>query len=106
MADLQAAVHKARPKLYPARQRFTLPKKNGEKKPVALAAGKRLADYDLADGTELTFKDLGPQARRSAAACKESLGFGPEVSRARNPRHANLRYWHGVKKLLAMEEGV
>ena len=63
MADLQAAVHKARPKLYPARQRFTLPKKNGEKKPVALAGGKRLADYDLTDGTELTFKDLGPQAR-------------------------------------------
>lgn len=62
VADLQAAVHKARPKLYPARQRFTLPKKDGEKKPAALAAGKRLADYDLADGTELTFKDLGPQA--------------------------------------------
>ena len=70
VADLQAAVHKARPKLYPARQRFTLPKKDGEKKPVALAAGKRLADYDLADGTELTFKDLGPQARCSVAPCK------------------------------------
>ncbi len=68
MADLQAAVHKARPKLYPARQRFTLPKKDGEKKPVALAGGKRLADYDMVDGTELAFKDLGPQACQAAAA--------------------------------------
>ena len=74
MADLQAKVHKARPNLYPARQRFTLPKKSGEKRPTALAAGKRLADYDLADGAELTFKDLGPQACPSAAACKEKPG--------------------------------
>ncbi len=64
VADLQAALYKAKPKLYPARQRFTLPKKEGEKKPIALANGKRLSDYDLADGAQLTFKDLGPQVRR------------------------------------------
>lgn len=61
MADLQKALYKARPKLYPARQRLTLPKREGEKRAVALAPAKRLADYDLADGAELTFKDLGPQ---------------------------------------------
>jgi hypothetical protein len=61
VADLQKALYKARPKLYPARQRFTLPKREGEKRAVALAPAKRLADYDLADGAELTFKDLGPQ---------------------------------------------
>ena len=67
VADLQAALYKARPKLYPARQRFTLPKREGEKRAVALAPTKRLADYDLADGAELTFKDLGPQVRLPVA---------------------------------------
>ena len=59
--DLKRAFHKAKPQFYPARQRFTFPLKAGEKKPTALAAGKKLSDYDLNDGTVLIFKDLGPQ---------------------------------------------
>ena len=59
--DLKRALHKAKPQYYPARQRFTFPLKAGEKKPTALAAGKKLSDYDLNDGTVLIFKDLGPQ---------------------------------------------
>ena len=59
--DLKRAFHKAKPQFYPARQRFTFPLKAGEKKPTALAAGKKLSDYDLNDGAVLIFKDLGPQ---------------------------------------------
>ena len=59
--DLKRAFHKAKPQCYPARQRFTFPLKAGEKKAIALAAGKKLSDYDLNDGTVLIFKDLGPQ---------------------------------------------
>ena len=67
VADLQKAFHKAKPKYYPSRQRFTLPLKPGEKKAIALAPGKKLSDYDLEDGSTLNFKDLGPQV----APCKE-----------------------------------
>ena len=61
--DLKKAFHKAKPQFYPSRQRFTFPLKAGEKKATALAAGKKLSDYDVKDGTVLIFKDLGPQVR-------------------------------------------
>ena len=63
MSDLQTRFHKAKPKFYPSRQRFSLPLKTGEKKATALAAGKKLSDYDVKDGSVLIFKDLGPQVR-------------------------------------------
>ena len=54
--DLKAAFAAAKPKFYPSRQRFTLPLQPGERKPVALAAGgKKLSDFGVRDGTELTF---------------------------------------------------
>lgn len=59
--DLKSALHAAKPKLYPSRQRFTLPSKDGASKGMALADGKKLSDYDLGDGSVLIFKDLGPQ---------------------------------------------
>jgi very-long-chain enoyl-CoA reductase len=61
--DLQRAFHNAKPQLYPSRQRFTLPLKAGEKKATALAAGKKLSDFDVKDGSVLIFKDLGPQVK-------------------------------------------
>ena len=59
--ELNDALYTKRKTLYPSRQRFTLPLKPGEKKPVALAPGKKLSDYDLSTGSVLHFKDLGPQ---------------------------------------------
>ncbi|KAK9820065.1 hypothetical protein WJX72_005670 [[Myrmecia] bisecta] len=59
--DLMQAFHKLRPKYYPSRQRFSLAPKAGEKRGVALVPGKKLSDFDLRDGSVLTFKDLGPQ---------------------------------------------
>ena len=59
--DLQTILHKQKKDLYPSRQRFTLPLKEGEKKATALVPGKRLSDYGLVNKSSLTFKDLGPQ---------------------------------------------
>lgn len=59
--ELNDALYTKRKTLYPSRQRFTLPLKPGEKKPIALAPGKKLSDYDLSTGSVLHFKDLGPQ---------------------------------------------
>ena len=71
--DLKRAFHKAKPQFYPARQRFTFPLKAGEKKPTALAAGKKLSDYDLNDGTVLIFKDLGPQVLIGHLIARENV---------------------------------
>ena len=76
--DLKAAFAAAKPKFYPSRQRFTLPLQPGERKPVALAAGgKKLSDFGVRDGTELTFKDLGPQIGYSTVFFWEY--FGPAL---------------------------
>ena len=60
--DLQRAVHKKKSKLYPARQRFSLPLPPNQKlKPTALTAGSLLEDYGITDGSVIVLKDLGPQ---------------------------------------------
>lgn len=89
VADLQAAFAAAKPKFYPSRQRFTLADTPpGEKRPPALAPGKKLSDYDLANGSTLIFKDLGPQIGYATVFFWEYLGplltyaavyFFPEV---------------------------
>lgn len=62
MEDLKARFAELKPRYYTARQRFTLPPREGSRSGEALADGKRLvADYGLADGSVLFFKDLGPQ---------------------------------------------
>ena len=66
--DLQLALHQRKEQLYPSRQRLTLPLQNGEKKPTVLQAGKKLLDFDLADGSVVVFKDLGPQVRHQEPA--------------------------------------
>ena len=72
--DLKTAFAAAKPKFYPSRQRFTLPVEPGQKKATALAAGKKLSDYGLADGAVLTFKDLGPQIGYSTVFFWEYFG--------------------------------
>ncbi|KAF9986216.1 3-oxo-5a-steroid 4- dehydrogenase [Modicella reniformis] len=52
--DVQAAIAKQFPQLYPDRQRLTLDK-------TALETEKTLQDYGIKDGDSVTFKDLGPQ---------------------------------------------
>lgn len=78
--DLKAAFAAAKPKFYPSRQRFTLPLAAGQKKPTALAAGKKLADFGVGDGAVLTFKDLGPQIGYSTVFFWEY--FGPLLAYA------------------------
>lgn len=52
-------------KYYPARQRFTLPPKEGEARGIPLEDGKTLGSYGLSDGSTIIFKDLGPQVGHS-----------------------------------------
>lgn len=78
--DLKAAFAAAEPKFYLSRQRFTLPLAAGQKKATALAAGKKLSDYDIANGSVLTFKDLGPQIGYSTVFFWEY--FGPMLTYA------------------------
>ncbi|KAK9815164.1 hypothetical protein WJX73_009328 [Symbiochloris irregularis] len=59
--DLSKAIYRAKPKLYPSRQRLTLPAEAGSKKPRVLEAGKKLSDYDINANSQVAFKDLGPQ---------------------------------------------
>ena len=50
----------------------------GERKPTALGAGaKKLSDFGVRDGSELTFKDLGPQIGYSTVFFWEY--FGPAL---------------------------
>ncbi len=59
--DLAAAIHKAKRRLHPSRQRLTLPPATNEKRGVVLAPGSPLSDYSLVDGSIILVKDLGPQ---------------------------------------------
>lgn len=61
MDDLKKAFHAKKRPLYPARQRFSLVPKAGEKRGEALVDGRPLAAYALQTGSVLHFKDLGPQ---------------------------------------------
>jgi len=66
--QLKALIHKLSEEkkikgalLTPGRQRLTIPGADAKAKPVVLADGKTLADFDIKDGTVITLKDLGPQ---------------------------------------------
>ena len=67
--ELRARFAELKPKYPPSRQRFTLPPREGARSGEALANGKRLSDYGLADGSVLYFKDLGPQV--GGQRCKD-----------------------------------
>ncbi len=74
MAELKKKFYGLKRKYYPARQRFTLPLKEGEKRGTVLDDSKPLGAYGLADGGKVEFKDLGPQVRfKGTAAAETSL---------------------------------
>lgn len=79
--DLGAALQAKKKSLYPSRQRFTLPLKDGEKKGTVLAQGKKLSDYGLSNGSILHFKDLGPQVR-SLKSLQTAMEHCQEADRA------------------------
>lgn len=77
VSDLQRVIHSRIKKLYPARQRLTLPVQPGEhKKPVVLSSAKSISDYSDGNAKSLTvvFKDLGPQVSYRTLFFCEYLG--------------------------------
>ena len=76
--DLKAAFHRAKPKFYPTRQRFTLPVPAGappKTRGVPLDAGKSLSkDHGLKNGDTVVFKDLGPQVPYAVVFLAEYAG--------------------------------
>lgn len=58
---LKKKYHALNKKAYPARQRLTLPAKEGQKSGEALKDSDTLAKYGLSNGSVVQYKDLGPQ---------------------------------------------
>lgn len=65
-------------RVQPARQRLTLPPKEGQKSGDALKDTDKLSVYGLTNGSVLQFKDLGPQVCPLASwSCKPAQQPGP-----------------------------
>jgi hypothetical protein len=58
---LKKTYHAKNKKYYPARQRLTLPPKEGQKSGEALRDDYKLSSYGLRNGSVVQFKDLGTQ---------------------------------------------
>lgn len=72
--ELKLSLYKAKPHLYPARQRLTLPPPEGQRKPQVLESGKRLSDYAVTGTSVITLKDLGTQIGYSTVFFWEYFG--------------------------------
>lgn len=77
VTDLKKAYHKVAKKYYPARQRLTLPAKEGQRSGDVLKDGAKLSELGLANGSVVQFKDLGTQIDYSTVFFFEY--FGPLV---------------------------
>jgi hypothetical protein len=75
VAQLKKKYHALNKKYYPARQRLTLPAKEGQKSGEVLKDSSKLSDYGLANGSVVQFKDLGTQvrARRNSTPAQDGL---------------------------------
>jgi len=71
---LKKKFHAKQAKYYPARQRLTLPAKEGQKSGEVLKDGAKLSDYGLTNGSVVQFKDLGTQIGYSTVFFFEYLG--------------------------------
>ncbi|EFN57949.1 hypothetical protein CHLNCDRAFT_20573 [Chlorella variabilis] len=114
--DLKARFAELKPRYYASRQRFTLPPREGQRSGEALAAGKKLSDYGLQDGSVLLFKDLGAQIGYATVFFWEYLGplvvyplfyflpqyLYPGVKEKSVAQTLALAYWtfHYLKRLL------
>lgn len=62
ISDVKKRVHSASRKLYPARQRLTLPPKDGERSGLVLEDSRPVSSYEqLKVNGDVILKDLGPQ---------------------------------------------
>jgi hypothetical protein len=61
VGELKKKYHAKAPKYYPARQRLTLPAKEGQKSGDVLQDRDQLSKYGLSNGSVVLFKDLGTQ---------------------------------------------
>lgn len=71
---LKKKYHALNKKAYPARQRLTLPAKEGQKSGDALKDSDTLSKYGLSNGSVVQYKDLGPQIDYSTVFFFEYLG--------------------------------
>lgn len=73
--DLKAAIYKRTGKLYPERQRLTLPLSSGQTRATVLDGDKKLSDFFLQGSDQkVILKDLGPQVKYSTLFFFEYLG--------------------------------
>ncbi|WIA37350.1 hypothetical protein OEZ86_014279 [Tetradesmus obliquus] len=77
VGQLKKEFHAVNKKYYPARQRMTLPAKEGQKSGEVLKDSAKLSEYGLSSGSVVLFKDLGTQIDYSTVFCFEY--FGPLV---------------------------
>lgn len=63
VAELKAAIYDKKQKWKPERQRLTLPLESKQTRTIVLENDNTLASYGLSNGSQIIFKDLGPQVR-------------------------------------------
>ena len=72
--DLQQAISKSgKGRLHPTRQRLTVPGAAGAKPTVLSSSKQQLSEFNLADGSVVTLKDLGLQVRMQCYCCSHLI---------------------------------
>jgi hypothetical protein len=74
VAQLKKKYHALNKKYYPARQRLTLPAKEGQKSGEVLKDSSKLSEYGLVSGSVVQFKDLGTQVRAHRKSHQSRMG--------------------------------
>jgi hypothetical protein len=89
LVELKKEFYRKKKQYYPARQRYTLPPKEGQKSGTALKDGDKLGEAGLTNGSVLYFKDLGPQviARQRAGGGLGTLHSCSSPWRSQQQQH-------------------
>lgn len=69
VVELKKRFYAQKKQYYPARQRYTLPPKEGQKSGAALKDDAKLSEFGITNGSVLYFKDLGPQVMHASSSC-------------------------------------